>query len=115
MMIPPSKFNITIYKGAVFEHVIMVRCADQSKVNFTGYTGRMQIRPRADSERLIASLTTENGGITVNGTEIRLLLDDSDTSAIEDSTGVYDLEMAGPDGVQRILEGKVTFSGEVTR
>lgn len=116
MMIPPSKCNLKIYKGATFSFVTWVMFLDKTKMNFTGYAGRMQIRPRADSERLIASLTTENGGISVEGVEIKLIMSAAQTSAIEDADGVYDLEMVAPDGtVQRILEGKVSISAEITR
>ena len=84
----------------------------------TGWTARMQIRPEVGSETVIAELTTENGGITIDPPEgkINLYLSDVETSAFSFESAVYDIELVDQSGnVYRDIEGKIKLSPEVTR
>lgn len=84
----------------------------------TGWTARMQIRPEVGSEIVIAELTTENGGITIDPPEgkINLYLSDVETSAFSFEDAVYDIELVDQSGdVRRDIEGKIKLSPEVTR
>lgn len=87
-------------------------------VNLTGYTARMHIRDSVDASTTIATLTTENGGITLGGAAgtVELLMAAAATSAIAVSQAVYDLEIVDTLlKVTRLLEGSITFKKEVTR
>jgi hypothetical protein len=87
-------------------------------VNLTGFTARMQIRASLEDDDTLASLTTENGGITLGGTAgtVALLLSATDTAALDFTSAVYDLELISSGGVvTRLLSGAVTLVPEVTR
>lgn len=84
----------------------------------TGWTARMQIRSEVSSETVIAELTTENGGITIEPLEgkINLYLSDVETSGFSFESAVYDIELVDQLGdVHRDIEGKIKLSPEVTR
>lgn len=116
MTVAPASHNFTIYQGATFSHVLTWRDSSEALVNLTGYTARMQIRNRIGGDT-IASLTTENGKISLGGSAgtITLTIAAADTAAITEG-GVYDLELVSGGGiVTRLLEGSVTLSKEVTK
>lgn len=87
-------------------------------VPLTGYTARMQVRPNITSTIVLLELTTENGGIVIipaTGT-IKLTQTAAQTAAYTWRRGVYDLEIINPLGeVQRLLQGEIEVSLEVTR
>ena len=112
-----GKCNFTIKQGATFRKPFQWN-AGGSPVDMTGWTARMQIRPEVDSEIVIADLTTENGGITIEPLEgkINLYLSDVETSAFGFESAVYDIELVDQSGdVHRDIEGKIKLSPEVTR
>lgn len=94
--------------------------------NLTGCTARMQVRAGYGKDVLLEA-TTANGRIILDADgEVHILLPEvvTDTAPIVITpTGtkvrrraVYDLEVQWPDGrVDRVLEGKVTFSPNITR
>jgi hypothetical protein len=87
-------------------------------VDLTGYTARMQVRASAAATAVLLDLTTENGGITLGGTDGTITCTSSatQTAALTFGTGVYDLELVDGSGVvTRLAEGSVCVSREVTR
>lgn len=87
-------------------------------VDLTGFTARMAIKDKIGGT-VLHSLTSENGGITIDQTRktITLLISATDTALFDWKTGVYDLEMvspASPAVVTALLSGKVSVSKEVT-
>jgi len=121
-------YNMTIEQGSTFGRLISVEqpdlATDPTGATFepfllNGYTARMQIRRNVDSSTAMLSLTTENGGITINpGTEdneIKLSITATNTALLT-SDGVYDLEIIDPLGeVSKVIRGTVTVIPEVTR
>ena len=85
-------------------------------VDLTGYTARMSIKDKIGGA-VLHSLTTENGGITID-TAAKTILLSIPAATTEDFTwsrGVYDLEMVSATGkVTRIISGRVVLSREVT-
>ena len=116
-MLQPAKRNLVINKGAMFDKVWTWKPGGVP-MDFTGCTARMQVRPEYDSPTVLLDLTTENGGITLGPDgEIRLWVGATQTATINWEGGVYDLEIqyaAGPDHVDRLLQGSVAVSDEVT-
>jgi hypothetical protein len=110
--------DLTIEQGATFAQLLIWKDSAGSLINLTGYTARMQIRPTVDSDTVIASLTTENGGISlsvINGS-ISLSIPAAYTALMTFVTAVYDLEMIATDAtVTRLIQGAVVLSKEVTR
>ncbi len=85
-------------------------------VEMAGFTARMSIKDRVGGTELL-SLTTENGGITIDAAAytISLFISASATAALSWVKGVYDLEMVSSGGiVTGLLTGKISVVKEVT-
>lgn len=92
----------------------------------TGHTARMQARSTVVSDTQLVTLTTENGGIVIDGAAGRItltmsaaataLLSWSAAGQYVGSTGMYQLELITPGGVvSRLLAGKITLDPEIVR
>ncbi|MDA3807088.1 MAG: hypothetical protein PF440_04160 [Thiomicrorhabdus sp.] len=95
-----------------------IRAPIFAPIDLTNITLQMQIREDVTSDTVILDLTIE-GHITkidaLNG-DIRIEIPASVTQEFTFTTAVYDLEMHHFDGyVERILEGTLVLSLEVTR
>jgi hypothetical protein len=113
------KAKLVIDQGATFRKQFVWKTGTPAApVNLTGYTARMQIRPAIDSATVLATLTTENGGITLGGVAgtIALFIAHTATTDYTWEDGVYDLELVTPAGdVLRKIAGTVAVTREVTR
>ena len=117
-------YNITCEQGSTFSRVITVEYPDPNDAstmlpfNFTGYTGRMQIRRTIESPDVMIELTTANSGIQYTNAasgELTVRMTAVQTAALETS-GVYDLEIINGAGeVSKLLKGAFTLLPEVTR
>lgn len=115
----PGRLDITIYQGATFKRIIRLKNSAMAEIDLTGSTARMQIRQAITDATPLIELTAANDRATItdaaNG-EITLWIADEDTAELDFFKGVYDLEIEYSDGtVDRVLEGKVKLSKEVTR
>lgn len=115
----PGYLDITIYQGATFKRIIRLKDSANVAIDLTGGAARMQIRRVITDATPLIELAAANGRATIadaaNG-EVSLLIAAEDTSALDFERGVYDLEIEYSDGtVDRVLEGKVRLSKEVTR
>lgn len=85
-------------------------------VALTGYTARLAIKDKVGGT-LLLSLTTENGGITLNAitSTITLSISATATAALAWKSGVYELEVVSSSGVvTALMTGKIIVSKEVT-
>lgn len=114
-----TKLKLTVKQGATFRRGLTWKTGvPPAPVDLTGYTARMQIREEVTSTDVLATLTTENNGITLGGAAgtIVLYLSPTATADFDWESGVYDIEMIAPnDDVIRLVEGSVIVSPEVTR
>jgi len=120
-----GKVDLIIEKGATFRKTFKWLNSTKQAIDIHEYTGRMQIRSSTYGS-IIASLTTENGGLTLgaDGT-VKLYISDTATSAITyQGNAVYDLELIAvpsvepldpPPDVIKFLRGSVSFVEEVTK
>lgn len=110
-------YDISTEQGSTLSRVVTYTNDEGNPVNLTGYTARMQVRPRATSSLAYLSLTSASGGITLGGTTgtITILVDGSVTSEIPSGNYVYDLEVANGAYVDKVMGGDFTLSAEVTR
>jgi hypothetical protein len=111
------KVKLVVYQGSTFRKHMTWRAAGVP-VDLTGCTARMQIRPEVESPTVLASLTTENGGITLGGVAgtIDLYLSSAATTLFSWEEGAYDIEFIFTNGdVLRKIAGSVKVSPEVTR
>jgi hypothetical protein len=108
-----------VEQGATFEAVLTWKNDDETPVDLTGYTARMQIRQTINDPTTEAELTTENGRIELGGVDgtITLMIpaDVTEDFAWNDPA-VYDLELiSGTGKVTRVLKGNVELDEEVTK
>lgn len=84
-------------------------------VDLNNFTAKMQIRDKVGGT-VLSDLTTENGKITITTPgEVRLLVDEAETSLWAAGNYVYDLELIDSQGYTvRLIEGKVTVKPNVT-
>jgi hypothetical protein len=111
------EYDISTEQGSSLSRVVTYSDANSSPINLTGYTARMQVRPRATSGYAYLTLTSPSGGLTLGGTTgtITILVDGSVTSAIPAGDYVYDLEVVNGAYVDKVMGGDFTLSAEVTR
>lgn len=115
-MLLPAKRKLTVIKGATFNPGWTWTAAGVP-VDLTGCTARMAVKEDVDMP-LLLELTTENGGIILGGTAgtIDLFVGATVTTDFTWEGGIWQLEIqypAGPDHVDRILQGSISVSPEV--
>jgi hypothetical protein len=114
----PGKLNLTIYQGSTWRRVVRL-ATPAGAVDLSGATVRMHVRATVAATTTLLELTEANGRALITDAaagEIVLLVSATDTAALTFTSGVYDLEIEYADGVvERILEGAMKLSKEVTR
>lgn len=111
----PGKYNFTMYQGATLGKQIIIKEAGVVR-NITGFTARMQIRDKYTGA-LIVDMTTANSKLVVTGASgrIDMVLSAVETMTFNFSIGLYDLEIINGTNVERVLQGEITLSKNVTR
>lgn len=117
---PASKYDILIQQGATEGLTFQLYQADGTTPrNISGYNARMQIRKRpSDSTAIWSGTSNPAAGITITGNPgaVAVRFEAAATAAMRPDTYVYDLELvAGNGDVERLIEGNVIVSPEVTR
>ena len=117
-MFEPIKRKLRIIKGAMFNPGWTWKPGG-APMDFTGCSARMQVRSDY-GEPILLELTTENGGILLGGPAgtLDLWIGATDTAAITWTEGVFDIEVqytSGPDHVDRLIQGSIAVSPEVTK
>jgi hypothetical protein len=111
-MITPALYNTTAYCGATWDKTFTAT-VDGTPVNWTGFTGRMQVKEHLNSTAVL-TLTT-GAGITMGGAAGTVVVAMTATqTAITPGTYRYDLELTNGTTVYRLVEGKIVFDGQVT-
>jgi hypothetical protein len=112
---PAAPYAIAIEQGAKYRTTLTLTDRD-----LTGCSARMQVREAFTSPQALLDLSSEPGeGITITPGPpgvIEIVITSVQTAAMTWRSGVYDLELTDAGGeVERLLEGSVTVSPEVTR
>lgn len=113
-----GKYDIICEQGATFVRSLVWQDENETPLDLTGFSGRMHVRQTVQSQNILISLTTDNGGIQITpGTgEIRLYMPAGQMDALPARRAVYDLELISPGGVvTRLIEGSFTIVPQVTR
>lgn len=112
-----AQHDIVIEQGATFTLNLLWKDANDTPINLTGYTARMQVRHKFTDGTALVSFSTAAGTITLGGSAGTIAV--SGLATLSNSlvrSGVYDLELENAGGVvTRLVEGKVTIKPEVTR
>jgi len=111
----PGKVNFVCPQGSTFSRTLTYKL-DDTPVNLSGYTARLQVREYHYSDDFIANLTSSSG-ITLGGSAgtITVSMAASATESFVPGDYVYDLEIVTGGTVTRLIEGKFTVTPEVTR
>lgn len=122
-----AKLDLVVEQGATFRRVITVKDADKNPIDITGWVFAGQIREKYSSPTVAAEFDFEILDQTEAKGKVKVSLSADDTSALvvaaqgegdckKLSTYLYDIEATKEGvGTDRILEGKVFVSPEVTR
>jgi hypothetical protein len=129
-----GRYSFTLEQGATTNFRIEYKDSNNAPVDLSSYEARMQIRPTQASTtiicRLSSSIDADGTGLTltptVNGViyprtsgSIGIIISAASSSIFNFSEAYYDLEIYSGSGatqvVERIIEGKVKLSKEVTR
>jgi hypothetical protein len=118
-----GSYNIVCEQGTTFSRRFEMQYPDPDDptvyhvLDLSGYTARMQVRRTVESSTAMISLTTANGGISIDGPNgaVTVAMTAVQTAALT-SSGVYDIELINGSGiVSRMVQGNFTLSLEVTR
>lgn len=124
---PAGQYNLYIEQGATFYKKLIFKDAGQNPIVLTGYTFRGQIRDTSSSATVILSFTFNILDQTANPGQLEMTLTALETASITVPNPnndyrayrelAYDVERVTTSSgeVDRILEGLVTVSAEVTR
>lgn len=114
---PAATYDMILDQGSTFSNVIQITDSDETPLNLTGFTARMQVRPSVSSSTVLLELTNANSRITITAAEgkINLSVDATTTSNLTPGNYVYDLETVNGSVVERILQGSFLVRAEVTR
>lgn len=105
-----QKLNLVVDQGATFNTVFTVNDDAGAPINFSGYTGRSQMRKHYTSSNSVSFGVTlsSNGSVTLS-------LSANTTDNLVPGRYVYDLEVINGDIVSRVVEGIVTVTPQATR
>jgi hypothetical protein len=126
-----GRYSFTIEQGTTFQLELIYKDSNQTPINLTGYSGRMQIRPTVDSNTvyltLSSSLNTDGTGLNFSGSSgtnppssgsIGIYIASCTSSLLNFTNAYYDLEIYSGSNCPytvRLIEGQVQLSKEVTR
>ena len=105
--------NLQIDQGASFTSDVTVKDANGNPFNLAGYTARAKLAKGYASTRTRTDFTTTITSDAASGV-VTLTLSATQTSALEDTRYVYDLEIQTGDVVTRVIEGVISVRPQVS-
>lgn len=110
-------YNDTLDQGATYQLVVVYKDDSGNPINLSGYSAYMQLRENFDSTVADLTLSTANGGISIDGPngEITIQATATQTMTLTSDYYLYDLELVSGSVVTRLLQGQITVNSEVTR
>lgn len=113
-----GRYNFEIEEGATFTRTVTYTDNEDTAIDLDAATVRMQIRDNYASENAVISLSTPDTGITLSNEtgKFTISMTATQTESLGIKQGVYDIEVEYSNGtVERILEGRVKISRQVTQ
>tara|TARA_Y100001970_G_C14074520_1_gene771251 strand:- start:650 stop:982 length:333 start_codon:yes stop_codon:yes gene_type:complete len=104
--------NLQIDQGATFTSDVTVKDANGNAFDLTGYTARAKLAKGYQSTKTRQDFTTTIASATEG--KVTLSLTATETTALEDTRYVYDLEIQTGDVVTRVIEGIISVRPQVT-
>lgn len=124
-----GRYSFVLEQGATKKFEIIYKDANGTPIDLSRYSSaRMQIRETVDSATAIATLSSslwpDGTGINFSGSNgttplisgsIGIEISAATSSLFTFETAVYDIELVSGSYVERLLQGSITLSKEVTR
>jgi len=113
-----GRYNFEIEEGATFTRTITYTDNADTAIDLAESTVRMQIRDNYGATNAVISLSTPSTGITLSSEtgKFTVTMTATQTESLGIKQGVYDIEVEYSNGtVERILEGRVKISKQVTQ
>jgi hypothetical protein len=110
-------YDLEILQGSTYSKEFTYQDSEGDPIDLTGYDARMQIRQTYDAPVIIELTTGTEGGITLGdalGT-ITITIPADKTEEFIFKKAKYDLELVLGTNVQRVLQGDVLLSKEITK
>ena len=98
----PMGVNLTIFSGADFTSTFTIKTSAGSSINFTGYTGRSNIKKSVIG-------TANTFGVTLGDTDgkVTLSLGSTVTRSLDEGRYLYDVNVSSGSTFFKIMEGNV--------
>lgn len=119
-----GKYNFIIEQGSTLDFDVEYKDSNNTAVNLSDYSGRMQIKDKIGGNTtyitLSSSLSSDNTGLNfteASSGKIKVFVSANSSSALDFNKAVYDLEIVSGSTfpvVTRLLQGTVTLDKEVT-
>lgn len=109
-----GQWDISVERGSAFRDSYQLLGSDGNPLNLTACTAALQVRVNLGDPNAILTLTTGNGGLTINGAA-GTITPIFDTSALAAGIYVYDLKLYDSGGnPDRVMQGSFIVIEEVT-
>jgi hypothetical protein len=126
---PAGKYSLLIEQGATLNLELQYKDSNNTPIDLTGYSGKMQIKNNyADSATttyatLSSSLNSDGTGLNFSGSNgtnpptsgtIGIFISATTASNFNFDTAYYDIEITTGSIVTRLLQGTIALSKQVT-
>ena len=126
-----GKYNIVIEEGATFGLDLLYKDSSGNRVDLSSYTGRMQIRDSPGGDLIDSTASNisighkvQNGTLVTSGlgnatsthqSNLSVEISAAHTANYDFEKAFYDIEIQAGNHVERVIEGSVTLSREITQ
>jgi hypothetical protein len=114
--VQPGRFNFSLIQGYTFNTSPAWKI-NNSYVNVTGYSAKMQVRQAVTSTSVILEMSTANGRIVAGTTDgkFTITLSATNSAALPPGNYIYDLDITSPSGTTTtLLTGGFAVVAQVT-
>ena len=108
-----GEYSFKVECGTDFSLALIYQNSSGVAIDVSGYTAKMDIRSAVGGSS-VATLANGSGITLGSNGAITVALTDAQTTAIAAGRYVYDLELTTGSTTTRLIEGNVTFKGQVT-
>ena len=108
-----GEYSFKVECGTDFSLALIYQNSSGVAIDVSGYTAKMDIRSSVGGSS-VATLANGSGITLGSNGAITVALTDAQTTGIAAGRYVYDLELTTGSTTTRLIEGNVTFKGQVT-
>lgn len=109
--------NFEVDQNATFSFVVEYKDDNETAIDLTGASAKMQVRDAKGGTKLAVTLTSPSGGIVINGSlgKLTVTLTPTQTNKLFYPKSVYDIMVIDSNGNKiKLLEGFMTLNRSVT-